>query len=385
MIHYKIYYTCNNLPKIWDRFVKHDIFLQSSYLQALEEATPNNIKLYYIGVFKDDILIGVALIQRVQLYLKDTFRQTKTFGVTAFFKNILSTWLKGNALILGNLTHTGQHGLYFLSEQISPKIFFDTVFLALNEIKQIIKKEQNKTIRLIVLKDYFIDDVVHKNQQTFDKFKLHKVFVQPNMILSIKPQWLQLDNYIISLNKKYRDRYKRARKKFKGIDVRELSLESIKTNTKALYKLYMNVSSHAKINTFFLPENHFYTLKRNLNEHFKVYGYYLDNKLVGFYSLIINNNALETYFLGYNPKYQSVKQLYLNMLYDMLTFAIEHKLQSVVYARTAMEIKSSVGAEPKAMLVYLKHTNWALNTILKPVFKLMNPSQNWKQRRPFKD
>jgi hypothetical protein len=88
--------------------------------------------------------------------------------------------------------------------------------------------------------------------------------------------------------------------------------------------------------------------------------------------------------LGYNSEYQYKNQLYLNMLYDMVSFGIENKFSSIVYARTAMVIKSSVGAKPKNMIIYMKHTNWIMNTLLKYIFKLMNPKQDWKERHPFK-
>ena len=196
--------------------------------------------------------------------------------------------------------------------------------------------------------------------------------------------WSTMEDYTASLNKKYRDRYKRAKKKLNSIQSVELSLEEIRNHTSELHKLYMNVSNNAKFNTFLLPENHFYSLKLQLKENFKVYGYYLKDELVGFYTLILNNDALETYFLGYNPLYQHKHQLYLNMLYDMAKFGIEHNFETIVYARTAMEIKSSVGAKPEHMVMYLKHTNWLLNALLKAIFRLMNPAQVWQERHPFK-
>ena len=68
----------------------------------------------------------------------------------------------------------------------------------------------------------------------------------------------------------------------------------------------------------------------------------------------------------------------------MLYFGIENKFTRIVYARTAMEIKSSVGAKSKEMMVYIKHTNVILNAILKQLFKFMNPKQQWEERHPFK-
>ncbi|ULC59720.1 GNAT family N-acetyltransferase [Flaviramulus sp. BrNp1-15] len=384
MIHYKIYNTYKNLPENWNDLVQHDVFLQSQYLQALEDASPENIQLFYVGVFKNKVLTGVAIIQRVQLYLKDMFRDTKVSCVKTYFQDLVSKVLKGNILVVGNLTHTGQHGLFFLKDELTQTQFFEAIFSALSDIKETIKTNQNKKIRAVSLKDFFVNDSIHNNKSVFDSAKLNKVFVQPNMILDIKPEWSNIQDYTTSLTKKYRDRYKRARKKLNSIKPVELSLEDIEKHNEELHELYMNVSNNAKFNTFLLPKNHFYSLKQLLGENFKVFGYYLKDSLVGFYTLILNNKAVETYFLGYDCEHQYPNQLYLNMLYDMLEFGIKNKFKTIVYARTAMEIKSSVGAEAKPMVVYLKHTNSFLNAIFKQIFKLMNPSQNWEERHPFK-
>ena len=270
LIHYNIYNSFRNLPEGWNTCAKHDVLLQSNYLQALEESSPNNIQLFYIGIFKDDILVGIAIVQRVQLYLKDMFRQNRVSCIKTFFQDVVSKILKGNVLVVGNLTHTGQHGLFFQKENLSQAEFFEAIFSALSDIKGTIKNNQNKTIRMIVLKDYFKNDPINDHKNIFDSDKLHQVFVQPNMILSIRPEWLTIEDYLASLNKKYRDRYKRARKKLNSIIAVELSLEEIKATTSELYQLYMNVSNNAKFNTFLLPENHFYTLKLQLKENFKV-------------------------------------------------------------------------------------------------------------------
>lgn len=384
MIDFQIYNSFNELPQSWDTLVGHDIFLQSHYLKALGEASPQNISWYYVGVFDESKLVGVAIIQRAQLYLKDMFRDTNTSMIKTIVKNNLSKVLKGNLLVVGNLTHTGQHGLFFVNDKISQTKFLETLFKVLEQIKDEIKQNEKKNIRVIMFKDYFKDDVIHLEEGLFKSFQLHKVNVQPNMIMFTKSKWLKGEDYITDLNKKYRTRYKRARHKFGDIQKRELDEEAVKTNSEILYKLYKNVSDNARFNTFILPQNHFYSLKRQLKENFRIFGYYLNNELIGFYTLILNNKTLETYFLGYDEEHQYPNQLYLNMLYDMVFFAIENKFTSIVYARTAMEIKSSVGAESKRMIMHMKHTNSFINAILRQIFNFMKPSQKWEERHPFK-
>ena len=77
--------------------------------------------------------------------------------------------------------------------------------------------------------------------------------------------------------------------------------------------------------------------------------------------------------------------MYLNMLYNMACYGIDNRFKSIVFARTAMEIKSSIGAKPYPMYIYLNHTNsFIANTVLKGIVKYMNPIQEWQERNPFK-
>jgi hypothetical protein len=383
LIQFKIYTSFNQLPATWDAIANHDLMLTISYLKALELATPRNITLYYIGVFKSEVLVGIAIVERVQLYLKDMFRKSSPSAIKTFFRNLVSSVLKGNVLVVGNLTHTGQHGIAFRDEEISPQEYLETVLKAVSTLKVGIKRNSGKTVRAILLKDYFLNDNIHKAKTVLQSELFNLVKVQPNMVLKIKPNWIKMGDYINNLNKKYKTRYKRARKKFGTIERREFDFETIKQNSKQLHALYLNVSDNAKFNTFVLPEHHFISLKQELQSNFRVFGYFSEDRLIGFYTLILNDKSLETYFLGYESEHQYANQLYLNMLYDMLDFAITNKFKSVVYARTAMEIKSSVGAKPIEMVMYMKHTNNLFNSLLKVVFNFMKPNQKWEERHPF--
>lgn len=339
--------------------------------------------MYYVGVFKNDNLVAVAVLQRVELYVKDMFRNNNDSCFRERFKSLVSLILKGNILVLGNLTHTGQHG-YFVSNEISTSEFSEILFKVLTELKQYIKNHSKKRIRLFLFKDFFNTDTIHQEGENFSKKGFYNVKVQPNMLFLVPESWISFNDYLKALNKKYRRRYKRARAKYNGIVCRELDLHAIKKQSKRLYELYKTVSDNAKFNTFILPEDHFLIYKQELQDNFKVFGYYLDEELVGFYTLILNNNGdLETYFLGYDERYQYNMQLYLNMLYDMIAFGIENGFKTIVYARTAMAIKSSVGAKDFPMTMYMKHTNVIMNALLKQIFKLMNPRKKWEERHPF--
>ncbi|MGK0323972.1 MAG: hypothetical protein ACJARX_002175 [Psychroserpens sp.] len=386
MIYFKLYNSENDLPDSWDVLPVKDLFLKRPFLKGLEQSSPSNISTYFLGVFSSEILVGIAIIQRVEMYVDDVFRKTSNLFFKRCGKVLISKIVKGNALIVGNLMHTGQHGFYFNSEYITQDQFLDCVSEGLHTLTKQIKTEHNKKIRIIGFKDYFEDDAIHGSEAFFRREKLYRAQVQPNMIFDINSSWTSPEDYVAAFKKKYRSRYRTAQKKSTTIERKALSLDEVSALSSQLYQLYENVSDNAGVNSFKLHNKHFYNLKLELKEDFKVFGYFMDNQLVGFYTLILNHSKLETYFLGYNQELQHNHQMYLNMLFDMASFGIEHNYKQVIFARTAMEIKSSIGAKPHHMSLYLKHTNNVIaNAILKAVVKYANPVRDWDERHPFKD
>jgi predicted N-acyltransferase len=204
------------------------------------------------------------------------------------------------------------------------------------------------------------------------------------MIFEINPLWNQEDDYVNALTKKYRDQYKRSRNKASGIEKKKLMLEDIEDQQEIIYDLYLHVAENAPFNTFYLPKNHFYMLKEKLKDDFMLYGYFIDGKLIGFNTLIKNGKSLDTYFLGYDEKIQKEKMLYLNMLYDMIECGISLKFEKIIFGRTALEIKSSVGAIDTPMFGFMRHSQPLINQFLGRIFNYLEPVTTWKRRNPFK-
>ena len=169
-----------------------------------------------------------------------------------------------------------------------------------------------------------------------------------------------------------------------GIDKKKLSLEDIILHEDTLYNLYEHVAKNAPFNTFFLAKNHFRILKEQLGADFLFYGYFLEEKLIGFSTLIKNGTVMDTYFLGYDDKIQKEKMLYLNMLYDMVAYSINNGFQEIIFARTALEIKSSIGAKAVDMFGFIKHETQIIDRCIGRIFNYLEPDVTWKERNPFK-
>ncbi|MGA9638018.1 8-amino-7-oxononanoate synthase [Flavobacterium sp.] len=375
---FRIYSSTNDLPLEWDNLTSKNIFLTKEYLSILEKAAPTNMVCHFIGIFKGEELVGTSLSQYINLSkvnsLGDRDQCFKTLIKNFLFKKLIS-----NVLIIGNNMLTGQN-CYCFSSAISEKEGLIQLNNAVKELTIQFKK-QNIKIHLTVFKDFLVTDC---NTFKIPEFKRYYHFnTQPNMIFNIKESWHSIDDYISNLNKKYRDQYKRARKKSESIEKRKLSLTEISEYHSEINELYLNVAKNAPFNTFYLCEKHFEVFKQKLHDNFLFYGYFFDGKLIGFNTLIKNGEDIDTYFLGYDDKHQRDKMLYLNMLYDMISFSIKKKFKRIIFARTALEIKSSVGAIPIEMNGLICHENYFLNLLMAKSFTYFEPKTEWKQRNPF--
>ena len=152
MIDYKIYSKVSELPNSWDALPNNDLFLKTAFLKALEQSSPKNITSNYVGIFKNNELVGLAIIQRVEMYLEDIFRNTNDKYLIQKTKHLISKIVTGNALIIGNIMHTGQHGLYFKTESISYIDYLNQVSLAIKTITSQLKQKHNKKVRLIAFR-----------------------------------------------------------------------------------------------------------------------------------------------------------------------------------------------------------------------------------------
>ena len=71
------------------------------------------------------------------------------------------------------------------------------------------------------------------------------------------------------------------------------------------------------------------------------------------------------------------------MLYDYVTIAIENKMDFINFGRTASEIKSSIGAVPQELTIYLRHKKNIPNKLFSLFLNKIKPT-SFSQKFPFK-
>jgi len=375
---FEIFAKVEDLPENWNQVARQNVFLQTSYLNVLQQAAPINMTCYFIGIYENSKLIGVAIAQHINLNYLQSFG-TRDSSLKNIFRNFVFKNWASQVLFIGNNTVTGQNAFTFETE-----IPFDKISVLLKEIKKhliVYLKSKNCPIHLVSIKDFYQDCASELKNNGLSK--LYSYESQPNMIFYLNENWCSMSDYVASLSRKYRDQYKRATKKAASIQIKNLTFDEIVFHQERLYDLYLNVAKNAPFNTFFLPENHFSALKKQCQDKFLLYGYFNNDELVGFHTVFVNGTFLETYFLGYDSEIQKDKMLYLNMLYNMTAFGIEQKYKTIIFGRTALEIKSAIGAIPIPMTVFVQHRRSLIHFFIAFLIKKVEPKINWQIRHPF--
>ena len=376
---FKIYNTTAQLPPNWNDLTVSTLFLSKKYLELLEKSAPENMICHFIGLFKNETLVGVAVSQFLDLNKMESFGN-RDQCIKTTIRNLVFKKFASHVLVIGNNMFTGQNS-FAIAESVNKKEVLQTLVTATKALKKKFQSE-GKKVHITTYKDFCKKEIKDFNIPEFKND--YQFSTQPNMVFAINENWKSEQDYIDSLSKKYRDQYKRARKKAAGVEKRKLHLQDIIALEDTIYDLYLHVAKNAPFNTFFLPKNHFRTFKEIFKDKFLFYGYFVGEKLIGFNTLIKNGSVMDTYFLGYDDSIQREKMLYLNMLYDMIAYSINKGFKEIIFARTALEIKSSVGAKPIQMYGYIVHTNPILNVFMPKIFRYLEPETPWQERNPFK-
>jgi len=382
----QLYRKIETVPDTWDQLAPaNNIFLQRTFLQVLEHFPPLEMQFAYLIFFQNKIPTGVAIAQIQLFQANQNIQETKDEdGLLGRFGNFVKEKVAENisfyTLVCGNLLLTGTHGFYFGGSKNRDQV--ELLYKGLNAVLPKLKI-QGIDVSAILIKEIGSEA---KPDIRPDLVKYYKEFtMQPNMIFELDPNWRTFQDYVDSLSSKYRVRMKRAFKKAGVISKENLNAEMISKNKERIHQLYLGVANNSDFNSAVLHEDYFLELKKAFPKRFQMIGYFLENQLIGYYTTIKNHSELEAHFLGFDYEQNVIHQTYLNILFDITKDGIMSGVEKIIFARTALEIKSSVGAIPEEMYFYARHRSNFSNRVLQTMVEYLQPkSPKWIQRHPFK-
>ncbi len=371
--------TLNSVTDIddsyWQSVNKNgNTYFSSDFLNAFETSNPN-IDFKYILVKKNGIPVALSTIQIIEL------------GIDVILKNIkLIPWIKRtinyffckkhiNILFCGNVFLSGEHGIIICNDENKEEII-NAIGLEINNLIKL-----TKPLHAVFIKDFIEES--RKLTDNFEGFGFMPMHVEPNMIITIDPDWNSFEDYKNSLKSKYRVKANKADKTSSSLEPRLFSETDFATYKDELQQLYQNTIDNANFNAQVLNLDTYIKLRETYHEDFIVKAYFYKNKLVGFLSALANNHHLDAHFIGLDYTLNKTHAIYPRILNDYIRIGIEKNVSYINLGRTASEIKTTVGATPVELTCYIKHKRPFINTLLKPFIKRIQ-IKDFKQHEPFK-
>lgn len=374
----QIYSSIQELnTKEWDSIVNNrNIYLATAYLSAMEKSLEHEIKFrYFIFYENSSKAVAVGVVQFLNFIDKGSNEKEEVCRIRNSIKKRLLTEKGIRMMTCGTPFASGENGFIY-TDFLSDAEAYEHLSKALLQIQ---KKEKDTPV--ILLKELFPSS--NSKGEILKKNKFNDFEVDVNMIFRIPPDWKNRNDYLNAMVTKFRTKAKTAIRKSEELTIKYLSLSEIDSLKEKIEKLYLLVLDKSPFQFGALNAKSFLFLKQNLKEDFIIKGYFIGNDLVGFSSAFIFDSILDANYVGIDYNFNQDFAIYQRMLYDYIELALERNCKELRYGRTAEEIKSSVGAQPVPMKLYIRHKNMIANRILKAIVKTIQPS-SYELRKPFK-
>ena len=381
----RVYEELRDVAEVWDQ-LDGGVFLESTYLMNAEKAHADGIRFVYLLFYKEAQLIGKAYCQIIHFDLDQSLKIERTSGCPTIFselsrimKYFLAKNISMNILVCGSLLLSGERGFYFgnMETQAGLNLLNESLEGLIDHYHQ-----QDTIIPIVLLKD--VDRKLEFAPPVNAISEFHHFCIHPLMELNIRTDWGHFENYLGSLNSKYRVRAKKAIKCSSQLKMRSLTYEDTLKYRNQMERLFRQIVNNASFNMVNIDFEYFIGLKKTLGDKFNVTGYFDRAKLVAFSTTITDRDKLTAHYLGYDVELNKNYKLYMRILYDMVGEAIGKGVKLINFARTALEIKSTIGAEPKQYSCYIRHQRSLNNKIVPHIVDYFNPVNDWIQRKPFK-
>jgi len=352
-----------------------NVYFSKSFLKAFERSNPQ-IEFKYITIADaEKNTIALAVVQVISLSVEGTLKNIK---VASLIRKLLGLFFCNEhikILFCGNVFLSGEHGIR-CSDGVSKDEIMSQIGTALDAVAA-----NTKPLHAIFIKDFKEESL--KNTRQFLKFGYSEINVEPNMIVQLDLKWKTFEDYKNILKSKYRVKANKADSSSSSLKTRLFTEHDFETYKEELQALYQNTIDNASFNAQVLNLNTYIHLRASFKDDFIVKAYFLEDKLVGFLTALVNKNTLDAHFIGLDYRLNKSHAIYPRILNDYVRLGIEKQVSSIDLGRTASEIKTTIGAIPLELSCYIKHKNPFLNSLIKPFFRRIK-IKGFKQHSPFK-
>lgn len=386
MLAVKKYLTINDIDEHeWDSIIPPEqIFNTYRFIRTVEESKIEDAQFFYLLFYHDQQLIGSTVLSAFNISLDLFICQNNVIkNLKKFFPNLFKTKL----LICGLPASFGQLNLTITDDRYADKV---CLFI----VKEMYGHAQKLNISLFAIKE------LQENQtKLFRQFEREGFFLAnsiPYMTMNII--WKNFDEYISALRHHYRRRILLSLKKIKvtkpvilsssfydsSIEKPVLVLSNPEEHlAEDFYRMYAKVMERTatKLETLNLK---FFNIIFKQKDHYHLLNLVTKGKIISSAILLFKDDILFFMLVGREHEKDEYDS-YFNLVYGIISLAIERNCKKIQFGQTAYWVKQCVGATPKAEYIYFASRNKVVHRILKSLKNIIFPKLKLAELNVFRE
>lgn len=363
------------------------LFLEKEYLLSMEESSPSALSFRYVCLKEKGKLLAAFYFQVINLS-SNQLGQIINFepyskivsGLSMLVQNMLFGAKKDKPhylVICGNMYLSGDYGILVEGKNQESKAHL------LVDAFEFVRKELEKTGKVMaeIAKDYPAENDIYGAALKVKKF--HPLVMDPIMKMEIRSHWKCFDDYVSDLSSKYRQRYQQVKKKLDDCEVRVMSTGELIERKEEIDRLYLAVQMKSPVRLVMHDSDYLISLSKRLKSNIEFKGIFEKGKLLAFMAGIKDHHHFEAHHIGIDYEYNKSHSLYQNILYQYIEMAILAGSPLLSFGRTALEMKTTVGAMSHTYHAYIKLNNGLVNGIAGHMLP-KKYEMDWIPRNPFR-
>lgn len=341
------------------------VWMSWRYLTVLEKTAPENIKLTFALVLRNGEPVAAVAAQITTI-------TGERIGAKMLAKQ------KAKIIVCGNLFSWGPHGVAFKPGENETELW-KGVAEALYRIRRAERLLGQADLQII--KD--MPAASAENLKSIHRLSYRPVETDPDMVLDILPNWKKYDDYLASLNAKYRRAVRDIMKDTEAAGLRVERLRDVGPHAAELHHLYLQIHEQAAVRPVTLNVNYIPALAAAFGDGFRCTVLRNDDMIAGFITTFQNAETAVGYYIGVHKELNANIPIYHRLLHITISDAIEMGCKRLSLGRTALEAKARLGARPVPLFVWTRHRIGALNAVMAPLLRTVSHGEA-PDRNPFK-
>jgi hypothetical protein len=370
----------------WAEVTAHrGLLMGRGYFRELEQVRPENLELRYAMLYRDTQPVAALAMQLVAIQvarLRKARTRTGLRGLATRAVSGLTHRVGARILVVGNLLSYGNHGI-----SIRPGLEGESdIWRGIGEAAYRVRRAEKHSgsADFVLVKDFSGDEM--RQSGLLRQLGFRPVATEPNMVLTLAPQWKSHADYLAALSSKYRKNIRaRVLEPIVAAGLTVQRLVDVGPAAARLHQLYLAVHENAALRPVTLGPAYWPALARSAGDRVRFSVIERAQEILGFIvTLHEDDHTAIGYHIGFDRAAAAELPLYIRLLHCTVEDSIELGARRVSLGRTALEPKAALGARPEPLSVWVRHRQPVLNKLMRALLGRIHHDEA-PERNPFRE